>query len=187
MPNPARKFMSANPSRVHIMLQPPSRACAKHYNKVAERDKPLKPQCARKIDRGGIGRGEKELEEKPVGERGEWSIFVGFSNFPPFPEGCHPRISATTFLSKGLNQQRSRNFIMHLGRCHRPSLRMEHRHRGALTAPMLGNGAKLRPTISLPAYLTNPWECAIINKMCACTEQKNKTLCIKITKKMKLF
>ena len=41
-----------------------------------------------KPDKRGKGRGEVESEEKPVGERGERPVFVGFSNFPPFPEGC---------------------------------------------------------------------------------------------------
>ena len=45
--------------------------------------------CIReKPDKGEKGRGEVESEEKPVGERGERPVFVGFSNFPPFPEGC---------------------------------------------------------------------------------------------------
>ena len=44
--------------------------------------------CIReKPDKGGKGRGEEESEEKTVGERGERPVFVGFSNFPPFPEG----------------------------------------------------------------------------------------------------
>ena len=40
-----------------------------------------------KPDKGGKGRGEEESEEKTVGERGERPVFVGFSKFPPFPEG----------------------------------------------------------------------------------------------------
>ena len=44
--------------------------------------------CIReKPDKGEKGRGEEESEEKTVGERGERPVFVGFSNFPPFPEG----------------------------------------------------------------------------------------------------
>ena len=50
-----------------------------HYNSLCIREKP---------DKGGKGRGEEESEEKPVGERGERPVFVGFSNFPPFSEGC---------------------------------------------------------------------------------------------------
>ncbi|MBP0984560.1 MAG: hypothetical protein J6A19_12620, partial [Oscillospiraceae bacterium] len=38
--------------------------------------------CIReKPDKGGMGRGEEESEEKTVGERGERPVFVGFSNF----------------------------------------------------------------------------------------------------------
>ena len=50
-----------------------------HHNSLCIREK---------SDKGGKGRGEVESEEKPVGERGERPVFVGFSNFPPFPEGC---------------------------------------------------------------------------------------------------
>ena len=57
-----------------------------------------------KPDKGGKGRGEEKSEEKPVGERGERPVFVGFSNFPPFPEGCLLSPCAETMYKKSSKQ-----------------------------------------------------------------------------------
>ena len=44
------------------------------------------PQSATRC-RTTMGNMGEESEEKTVGERGERPVFVGFSKFPPFPEG----------------------------------------------------------------------------------------------------
>ena len=59
--------------------------------------------------RGEKGEGKGSLRGQPVGKRGELPVFVGFSRFPPFPEGV-PLSSGRKEIKLKSSKQRTSTF-----------------------------------------------------------------------------